>query len=68
MPLRLVNTDLAPVTLYKGTNLANAETINEGNVSVVANVNNQDTSRRTSVPQTLLDSQMMSARFNKTSS
>ena len=52
VPLRLINTDLAPVTLYKGTKLANAETVNDGNINVVATVNNLDS---TSVPQILID-------------
>jgi len=51
-PLSLINTNLAPVTLYKGTKLANGETVNDGNLNVVATVNNLDS---TSVPQILID-------------
>ena len=37
VPVRLINTDLIPVTLYRGTKLANAETVDERNVDVVGN-------------------------------
>ena len=53
VPLQLIDIDLAPVTLYKGTKLANAKTMNDGNINVVvANVNNLGS---TSVPQLLID-------------
>ena len=45
VPMRLINTDLAPVTLYRGIKLANAETVNQGNVSVVGNVDNLGANR-----------------------
>ena len=47
--VRLINTDLIPVTLYRGTKLANAETVDERNVNVVGNVD-AVTSSNTSVP------------------
>jgi len=37
VPVRLINTDLIPVTLYRGTKLANAETVDERNVNIVGN-------------------------------
>ena len=49
VPVRLINTDLIPVTLYRGTKLANAETVDERNVNVVGNVD-AVTSSNTSVP------------------
>ena len=49
VPMRLINTDLIPVTLYRGTKLENAETVDERNVNVVGNVD-AVTSSNTSVP------------------
>ena len=49
VPVRLINTDLIPETLYRGTKLANAETVEERNVNVVGNVD-ATTSSNTSVP------------------
>ena len=62
--VRLINTYLIPVTLYRGTKLANAETVDERNVNVVGNV----TSSNTSVPVYTINYQMMLARPSKTGS
>lgn len=37
IPLRLVNTSLAPVTVYKGAKIATAELIHDNNICVVIN-------------------------------
>jgi len=49
VPLKLINKDLTPLTLYIGTKLANAETVDEGNVSVAGSFD-ADSSNNTTVP------------------